>query len=445
MRNWTKDLKEGTGLLEKDYSGIVVDDNDPKKCARIKVRVPEIFEGIPDEDLPWAIPFFMHVDGSSPQSGSISIPKIGSEVSIKFQNQDLHYPIYSGFSVNQKTIMPEVLENYPHRSVTKFKNGCIIIIDEKTNEVLFKNPGDVHISIDGNADISVAGNCTQTVQGNQYFQVGGAFVVNSQVFNVNASNVSVSANGDSFFGANGVTAIGGSRVNIGSTGEVGGFSVINTPSVANVFANVQNYAGQIPTEYVVEYIQLDQQVAEIVDGTIATFDVDKYKNVLQNANIESLEDISIMTGVPTDITKKNLQDIIKRMESLNVDGSRQAVLKNLQNITPTKELNNLVTESFSLTETTDFDINNAIEAIKNSKQPFKELENQFYTANQKTVDFLMKTIRTPVETVDSAINSFSAIMTEANNIVYNVDWTIQKYERAVQDIINKIKTLKSNV
>ena len=52
MRNWTKDLKEGTGLLEKDYSGIVVDDNDPKKCARIKVRVPEIFEGIPDEDLP---------------------------------------------------------------------------------------------------------------------------------------------------------------------------------------------------------------------------------------------------------------------------------------------------------------------------------------------------------------------------------------------------------
>ena len=148
------------------YKAIVVENNDPEKHGKIKARVSKIFDGIEDGKLPWAIPTFGHVDGATKDSGIICIPKIGSTVLLHFQNGSPFHPIYSGYTVDEKTKLEEANTNYPDRAVIRFQNGLIVVIDTKCNEVFIRNPGDVHALVEGNLDLTILGNFTTRVSGN---------------------------------------------------------------------------------------------------------------------------------------------------------------------------------------------------------------------------------------------------------------------------------------
>ncbi len=148
------------------YQAIVVNNNDPEKQGKIRARVAKVFDGIEDEQLPWAIPTFGHVDGATKDSGIICIPKIGSKVLLHFQNGSPFHPIYSGYTVDKKTKLEEADTNYPDRAVIRFQNGLIVVIDTKSNEVFLRNPGDIHALVEGNLDLTVLGNFTTRVAGN---------------------------------------------------------------------------------------------------------------------------------------------------------------------------------------------------------------------------------------------------------------------------------------
>jgi hypothetical protein len=54
--NITKHLKsQGLSPLTS-YEGVVIDNNDPEKLCRLRIRVKRLLDGIPDNCLPWAIP-----------------------------------------------------------------------------------------------------------------------------------------------------------------------------------------------------------------------------------------------------------------------------------------------------------------------------------------------------------------------------------------------------
>lgn len=71
----------------ESYYGEVVDVTDDKMASRIKVRVKTVFDQIPVEVIPWAIPRYL--DGQSHD-----LPAIGDTVQVKFLNNDKYYPMW---------------------------------------------------------------------------------------------------------------------------------------------------------------------------------------------------------------------------------------------------------------------------------------------------------------------------------------------------------------
>lgn len=77
------------------YVGKVEAIDDPKFEGRCKVRVFSLFDDMDVVDLPWATPAAKPtVFGQDARAGSISIPKIGAVVGIRFNNGDIYSPEY---------------------------------------------------------------------------------------------------------------------------------------------------------------------------------------------------------------------------------------------------------------------------------------------------------------------------------------------------------------
>lgn len=72
---------------DEEYWGTVVSISDDKKASRIKVRVETVYDLIPVESIPWAIP--RYIDGSSHD-----LPYIGEIVYVKFMNNDINFPTW---------------------------------------------------------------------------------------------------------------------------------------------------------------------------------------------------------------------------------------------------------------------------------------------------------------------------------------------------------------
>ena len=70
----------------KTYIGVVEDNNDPKKMGRIKVRVLDLFDDTPLEDIPWANPWKDLV------GDQFALPDKGKIVTVVFENANINNP-----------------------------------------------------------------------------------------------------------------------------------------------------------------------------------------------------------------------------------------------------------------------------------------------------------------------------------------------------------------
>jgi hypothetical protein len=84
----------GTGGIQAvphygKFRGIVIDNADPERIARVKVSVPAL---LGDKEV-WAMPCLPY----SPAPPGLSfLPQIGSQVWVEFEGGDLVYPIWTG-------------------------------------------------------------------------------------------------------------------------------------------------------------------------------------------------------------------------------------------------------------------------------------------------------------------------------------------------------------
>ncbi len=163
-----------TGLdPARRYSGVVVDNNDPRQYGRIRFRISELFNGWPDDHLPWAVHQASHVGGASSTSGSVSIPAIGSKVWIQFQDGNLHQPIYVGYPTDATTVLEEAKTHYPNRHVHLLPNGTLFLVDTESNSVFVRGIGDTNFYITGNVNLVVDGNLSSHIKGNRTTFVDG--------------------------------------------------------------------------------------------------------------------------------------------------------------------------------------------------------------------------------------------------------------------------------
>lgn len=81
------------------YTGFVVDNEDPKKIGRCRVRVPSIHGTLKEEEyglLPWARGICSNPTGKG--RTTFILPKVGDLVYVSFLGGDVNYPVYLGSS-----------------------------------------------------------------------------------------------------------------------------------------------------------------------------------------------------------------------------------------------------------------------------------------------------------------------------------------------------------
>lgn len=122
--------------------GDVVDNNDPEKLLRIRVRVPLVHRDVTDGNLPWARPITLAaVSGMTGTSGAIAIPAKGSKVALIFTDESLYNACYLGSMADTETLPDELLEGYPDSYGWIDSGGNLVFVNTKTKEMKL-----VHVS-----------------------------------------------------------------------------------------------------------------------------------------------------------------------------------------------------------------------------------------------------------------------------------------------------------
>lgn len=155
-------LRSTTRLLETNsiknmvVSGTVIDNNDPDKLLRVKIRVNILHENISDEDLPWALPGMLGSGNAmTGAAGSISIPQIGSRVLVTFLDDSLYNAMYISWRVDANSIPAELLEDYPNAYgfIDSGNNLFFINTQQKTIRLQHVSGTELNIGQDGKLEI----------------------------------------------------------------------------------------------------------------------------------------------------------------------------------------------------------------------------------------------------------------------------------------------------
>lgn len=188
-------------LFFGNYRGEVIRVDDPLEAGRVKVRVFNVYDDIPEDAIPWAQysdPFM----GGIPNAGSIIVPELGSHVWVFFEGGDHHLPVYwAGAPAMSNRTTPDIPEEsrintqYPNNKVFKTKAGFIIEVDDSEgatklrvkhpsgNEAVADHTGNVTESITGSLVIEVAEGITLKAPSMQFGEETEPMVLGDQLAN----------------------------------------------------------------------------------------------------------------------------------------------------------------------------------------------------------------------------------------------------------------------
>lgn len=106
----------------KTYLGVVEENLDPKKIGRCRIRVIDIFDEIPVEDIPWASPW-KDLNGNS-----FNVPEKGKIVTVVFDSGNIYKPEYI-FAEHYNINLENKLRKLDGQDYTSMKS---LIFDNKT-------------------------------------------------------------------------------------------------------------------------------------------------------------------------------------------------------------------------------------------------------------------------------------------------------------------------
>jgi len=172
------------------WPGIVVDNRDPLREGRLRVRTTHFGSKdsehrIPDGDLPWAFPC---APVANKNSGFIMLPEIGSGVWIMFYQEQSDHPVWLGgwFGTGDKIDEHDYTTGRPQTFVIKTPGGQKVLLSDLENAPYIKledaagqsiilNPKDLVAESNflGDYRASIAGNDHQVVAGERVEMVTG--------------------------------------------------------------------------------------------------------------------------------------------------------------------------------------------------------------------------------------------------------------------------------
>jgi len=150
-------------LKDVIFVGIVEDVNDEKRIGRIKVRVQNVFNEIPLEDIPWAEP------QRSLNGKSFCVPAIGKLVNVIFVHGNVYEPQYI-YSEKYNTNLQQKLNDLDDKEYANFTallmdhrtqmyaDDTNLRLDYKFNQLSIKDDGiDIHLK-DNNQELHLGHN-----------------------------------------------------------------------------------------------------------------------------------------------------------------------------------------------------------------------------------------------------------------------------------------------
>jgi len=131
-----------------NYRGVVVDNIDPLKQNRVRIRVHGFFDGVEDSHLPWAAAAFPLLTGSGAGFGWFGVPEIRAMVFCFFEQGDYNAPVYFAEAPDGIHGHPAIADtNYPNRRGFRTAAGHFIYVDDVTDEIRVEHSSGAQLSI----------------------------------------------------------------------------------------------------------------------------------------------------------------------------------------------------------------------------------------------------------------------------------------------------------
>ena len=159
------------------YRGIVVDNFDPERKGRVKVRIPQIYGVdtktqyfVPSSSIPWAV---CAISPAGNDSGTFLPPNIGDTVFVTFEGGDPSHPMYFGgiYTVRREDTEGETkgvssAKVYNNKIAPVIVNDLPLEVTSGTERVLYKSLKGAIIYIDdkdGNECVKITDQAGQSI------------------------------------------------------------------------------------------------------------------------------------------------------------------------------------------------------------------------------------------------------------------------------------------
>lgn len=141
-------------MLKGVVTGEVVSIDDPTYSGRVKVRIQGINENVEVEQLPWCTyggSAFFSGDGG----GSISIPRVGTKVRVRFKKGDANSMEWYATNRIDRALAEELAQDYPgsHAILYDSASDLSILYTNTTGLRLYYKKSFIQISPDNNITI----------------------------------------------------------------------------------------------------------------------------------------------------------------------------------------------------------------------------------------------------------------------------------------------------
>lgn len=168
------------------YIGIVEENQDPKKLGRCRIRVIDIFDDIPKDDIPWASPW-KDLNGNA-----FNVPEKGKIVTVVFDSGNIYKPEYvyaDHFNINLESKLQKLSTKdyssmksliFDHKTQIYVNDSEGLKLDHKYNNLNIKEKS-INLNLKDNTALLNLGDETagqQSILGNHFFDWFDQFVDN---------------------------------------------------------------------------------------------------------------------------------------------------------------------------------------------------------------------------------------------------------------------------
>lgn len=171
------------------YSGRVVNNNDPLKLMRVKVRISLFHQNYPDEALPWCLPIIQAPSGIGAGVGANYIPDPSSPVAVFVP---LHDPVncyYLGCVPNSNSVLSDFATNYPNAYGYVDRAGNLFKVDTQSLTWTLNLVDGSYITFEnGQLNIVTTKGLSMNIQGSANINASGAVNISGSSVNLNPSS-----------------------------------------------------------------------------------------------------------------------------------------------------------------------------------------------------------------------------------------------------------------